>query len=244
MKKVLLLVAAVCLMSSAAFANPFDKFNDVMNGASDSLAKRYLNHLASDMGAVMMGGNYGVSVGLGFLKFSASAKINTVNVDNEIMRAEGTNVLVVPMISASLGLPYDFEFLAKYGYLYGTNIYGAGLRYNVYDSDVFFIPSVTVQGVYTLANVSDSGNKLNANNIALGATATFPVPFVTPYVCVGWDRTEVEDKSSIHSGMKGSDDGVGYGFGVAISIVVVNGHAGVQYNDGVPSYTFGLNVGF
>ncbi len=244
MKKLLLSVAVFCLAVSSAFANPFDKFNEKMNAASDSLAKHYLNNLASDMGAVMTGGNYGVSVGLGLLKFSASAKLNTVNVDNEIMRAEGTNLLIVPMINASLGLPYDFELLAKYGYCYGTNIYGGGLRYKVYDSDIFFIPSVTVQGVYTLANVSDSGNKLNANNLALGATATFPVPFVTPYVCVGWDQTKVEDKSSIHSGMTGSADGMGYGFGVAISILVVNGNIGVHYTDGVPSYTFGLNVGF
>ncbi|MBQ3835355.1 MAG: hypothetical protein II816_07580 [Elusimicrobia bacterium] len=244
MKKVLFFVAAICLVSSAAFAGPFDKFNDKMNSASDSLAKHYLNNLASDMSAVMTGGNYGVSIGLGTLRFSASAKINAVNVDNEIMRADGTSTLVVPMINAALGLPYDFELLAKYGYLYGTNIYGAGLRYNVYDSDVIFIPSVTVQGVYTMANVRSGSNKLDANNLALGAIATFPVPYVTPYVGLGWDRTKVKDKSSIHEGMTGSADGFSYGFGVSVSILMINGNAGVTYTDGVPNYTLGLNVGF
>lgn len=244
MKKVALLVAVFCFVSSAAFAGPFDKFNDVMNGASDSSAKHYLNNLASDMGAIMNGGSYGVSVGLGMLSFSASAKINAVNVDNEIMRAEGTSTLVVPMINAALGLPYDFELLAKYGYLYGTNIYGAGLRYKVYDSDVMFLPSVTVQGIYTMANVSSGSNKLDANNIALGAIATFPVPYVTPYIGVGWDQTKVKDKSSIHEGMTGSADGLTYGFGVSVSILMINGNVGVTYTDGVPSYTLGLNVGF
>ncbi len=244
MKKFWLLAAVFCLASSAAFANPFDKFNEKMNAASAGTAKHYLNNLASDMGAVMTGGNYGVSVGLGLLNFSASAKLNTVNVDNEIMRADGTSTLLVPMINAALGLPYDFELLAKYGYFYGTNIYGAGLRYKVYDSDVLFIPSVTVQGVYTLANVKDGSNKLNANNLALGATGTFPIPYVTPYVCVGWDRTKVEDKSSIHSGMTGSAEGMGYGFGVSVSILSIYGNVGVHYTDGVPGYTFGLNVGF
>lgn len=244
MKKVLFLVAAICLVSSAAFADPFDKFNQMMNGASDSLAKHYLNNLARDMGSVMTGGNYGVSVGLGVLGLSASAKINAVNVDNEIMRADGTSTLVVPMINAALGLPYDFELLAKYGYFYGTNIYGAGLRHGIYDSDVIFIPSVTVQGIYTMANVNSSGNKLDANNIALGAIATFPVPYVTPYIGLGWDRTEVKDKSSIHSGMKGDADSFSYGFGVSVSILMINGNAGVTYTDGVPNYTLGLNVGF
>ncbi len=244
MKKILLLLAVVFLAGQAAFANPFDKFNTVMDAASAGQAKSYLKNLASDMSAVMNGGNYGVSAGLGLLNFNASARLNTVKVDNEIMRAEGTSQLLVPMVNASLGLPMGFELLGKYAYFYDSNIYGLGLKYYVYESEVMFIPSVTVQGVYTMTDIAAGTNKLSANNIALGAVATFPIPFVTPYAGVGYDRTEVKAKSSIHDGMTGSADGLSYSLGVSVSILVVNGNVGVTYTDGIPSYTFGLNIGF
>lgn len=245
MKKLLSVCMFLFLVSTVAFANPFDKFNSVLNSASsDSQAKRYLNHLASDMGAVMTGGNFGVSAGLGLANLDVSLKLNTVNVDSEIIRAEGTTQMYVPMLYASLGLPFGFEVLVKYGYFYESNLYGAGLRYTVYESSTMFIPSITVQGIYTMTNVSVNGNKFDGNNIALGAIATFPIPFVTPYVAVGWDKTEVEAKSSDREGMTGSSDGVGYSLGVAISVFVLNGNVGVTYCDGVPNYTFGLSLGF
>lgn len=245
MKKLLSVCAVLCLMSVYVFANPFDKFNSVLNSAiSDSQAKHYLNNLANDMGAVMTGGNFGVSASLGLTNFDLSLKLNTVNVDSEIIRAEGTTQLYVPMLYASLGLPLGFEVLAKYSYFYESNLYGGGLRYRVYESSVMFIPSVTVQGVYTMTNVSDGSNKFDSNNVALGAVATFPIPIVTPYIGVGWDQTEVKAKSSDREGMTGSDDGFGYSFGVSISAAVINGNIGVSYYDGVPNYTFGLNMGF
>ena len=44
--------------------------------------------------------------------------------------------------------------------------------------------------------------------------------------------------------MTGSADGLSYSLGVSVSILVVNGNVGVTYTDGIPSYTFGLNIGF
>ena len=76
------------------------------------------------------------------------------------------------------------------------------------------------------------------------AVATFPIPFVTPYIGVGWDRTEVKDQSSIHKGMTGDAEGFSYGFGVAVSLLMIHGNAGVTYTDGIPNYTLGINVGF
>lgn len=244
MKKILSVSVVLLFVSTVVFANPLDKFNDVMNSATDSQAKRYLEHLSKDMGKVMTFGGYGVSANLGFAGLDVGIKLNTTNVSNEIMREEGTSQLFVPMVNAALGLVYGFDIMAKYGYFYGSNLYGIGLRYDVYDSSVLFIPSITVQGMYSILNINSSSNKVNNSNIALGAVATFPIPFVTPYIGVGWDRTNTEAKSSIHEGMSKSTDKMTYGFGVAVSILMINGSLGITYNDGIPNYSFGLGLGF
>ena len=61
------------------------------------------------------------------------------------MKAENTTELYVPMFTAAVGLPYDLEVLAKYGYMQDANIYGAGLRYLILESKDLVIPAITVQ---------------------------------------------------------------------------------------------------
>lgn len=244
MKKLLSVCAVLCFAVVSLFANPFDKFNEVMNSVSSSQAKKYLENLAQDMGSVMTGSNFGVSTSLGFANLDVSAKLNAVNVDNEIMRQEGTSQLYMPIVVASFGLFAGFDIIAKYGYFYDSNMYGAGLRYLVYDSPVMFLPSVTVQGVYSVLNVSSGSNKVDNNNIALAAVATFPIPYVTPYAGIGFDRTKTEAKSSNYEGMSAEVDRMAYSLGVSVSILMLNGSIGVTYRDGIPNYTFGVSAGF
>lgn len=245
MKKIFSVCVCLMFVSVVVSAKPLDKFNYVMNLAgSSSQAKRYLEHLSKDMGKVMTSGNYGVSANLGLGSLDIGINFHTTSVSNEIMKAEGTDRLYMPMLKASLGLLCGFDIMAKYGYFYGTNLYGIGLRYDVYDSSILFIPSITVQGMYSILNVSSNSNKVNNNNIALGAIATFPIPFVTPYIGVGWDRTNTTAKSSIYDGMSKATDKMSYGFGIAVSVLILNGSLGITYNDGIPNYSFGLNLGF
>lgn len=244
MKKLLSVCAVLCFAVVSVFANPFDKFNDVMDSVSSSQAKEYLEDLAKDMGSVMTGSNFGISSSLGFASLDVSIKLNTVNVNNEIMREEGTSQLYMPIVLASFGLFAGFDVIAKYGYFYDSNLYGAGLRYLVYESPTYFLPSVTVQGIYSVLNVSSGDNKVDNNNIALAAVATFPIPYVTPYIGVGFDRTKTEAKSSNYEGMSAQADRMAYSLGVSVSILMLNGSVGVTYRDGVPNYTFGVSAGF
>jgi len=246
MKKLLSVCTVLLFTSVSVFANPLDKFNAIMDSpfTTESQAKTYLEHLSKDMGKVMTSGDYGVSASLGFASLDIGIKLNTTNVSNEFMRAEGTTQLYTPTISAALGLFGGLDIIGKYGYFYNSNLFGLGLRYNVYESSTIFIPSVTVQGMYSVLNIDSNSNKVNNNNIAFGAIATFPVPIVTPYIGAGWDRTKTEAKSSKYEGMSVETDKITYGFGVAVSVLMINGSVGITYNDGIPQYTFGLGLGF
>ena len=244
MKKILSAVFVLCLLSVSAFAGPFSKFNQILDGATDSQAQRYLNHLASDLGDIMTGGSFGASASLGLAGIDLNLKINYNKVSNEIMKAGGTSDLIVPMLTAAVGLPYNIDVLAKYGYMQDANIYGAGLRYLVFEGRDMVIPSITVHGMYTMLNAKEDDNKLDANNLGFGAVATFNIPMVTPYVGIGWDMTKVNPKSSNKQNLEGSYDGFGYYAGVAISVLVVHGNLGIGIYDGDVSYTFGLSLGF
>lgn len=245
MKKGVLVSTILCLFSVSVFAGPFSKFNYMMDSAiSDKQAQRYMDHLTSDLGDIMTGGSFGVSAGLGIANVNLNLKVNYKKVSNEIMKESGSSEVYVPMLNAAVGLPYDISILAKYGYMQDTNIYGAGLRYLVYEGKDMIIPAVSVHGMYTMLNARDGDNKVDANNLGFGAVATFNIPIVTPYVGLGWDFTKAIAKSSIRKNMEGSYDGFGYYAGVAISALVINGSLGIGVYDGDVSYTFGLSLGF
>lgn len=245
MKKVFLIFGFVCFMGASAFAGPFDKFNSVLDGATtNKQAQKYLDNLASDLGSVMTGGSFGVSSSLGLANFNLNIKLANTNVSNEIMDAEGTTVLYMPILQAEVGLPYDVDLIGRYSYSYDSSLYGLGARYTVYDSSVMFIPSVSVQGIYSILKTSAGDNKLDTDNIALATVATFGIPFVTPYVGIGWDKTTVKPQSSNKQYLSGTASNVGYSAGVAISVLMLNGNVGVTIYDGEPNYNFGLSAGF
>ncbi len=244
MKKIFLIFSFVFLSLNVAFAGPFDKFNDVLNSASNRDAQKYLDNLANDLGALMTGGSFGVSASLGFARLKLNAKLTNTNVSNEIMDAEGTSVLYMPVFQAEFGLPYDLDIIGRYAYSYDSNLYGLGARYLVYDSSIIVVPSVSVQGIYSIFKTSSGENKLDTDNIALGAVATFNIPIVTPYVAIGFDKTNLKPQSSNKQNLSGSSSSMGYSAGVAVSFAMINGNAGITIYDGRPNYSFGLSAGF
>ena len=243
MKKVFYVFAIMLFTVCYAFAGSFDKFNAMLGDAvDDRTAQKLLDNLASDMGAVMTGGNFGVSASLGLLNLSANLKVSNINVSNEIMRNSGTSEMYLPILSLQMGLPYRLAILAKYGVGYDSNLYGVGLRYGIYESPMLGLPSVSVQGMYSFMQTRSNGNDFDTDDIDLGAVATFDhIPFVTPYVSVGWDKAKLKPKSSSKQHLTGEADNFGYGLGVSISIVTFHVSGGVSWYRGIPNYTFGLN---
>ena len=244
MKKLFSLLAVLCFVSGTVFAGPFGKMNEVLNHATEEQAQKYLNNLASDLGNIMTGGSFSASAVLGVSGIDLHLKINYNKITNEIMEAEGINELYVPMLTGGIRLSEKLDILAKYGYLENSNIYGGGLRYLVFEGRDLIIPSISVHGMYTLINADDGENKLDGNNLGLGAVATFNLPIVTPYVGIGWDKTTANPKSSNRQNLEGSYEGFGYYAGVSISAIVINGTVGISVYDGYVSYTFGLSSAF
>lgn len=244
MKKILSVCAVLCFASTIVLAGPFSKFNEVLDVVSDEQAQKYLNNLSSDLGNIMTGGSFSASAAFGVSGIDVHLKINYNKISNEIMEAEGINELYVPMLTGGIKLSDQLDVLAKYGYLQDANIYGGGLRLLLFEGRDFVIPSISVHGMYTLIKADDGENKLDGNNLGLGAVATFNLPIVTPYVGIGWDKTKISPKSSNKQNLEGSYEGVGYYAGVSVSAIIINGTVGISVYDGYVSYTFGLSSAF
>lgn len=244
MKEILSVCAVLCFASTIVLAGPFSKFNEVLDGVSDEQAQKYLNNLSSDLGNIMTGGSFSASAAFGVSGIDVHLKINYNKISNEIMEAEGINELYVPMLTGGIKLSDQLDVLAKYGYLQDANIYGGGLRLLLFEGRDFVIPSISVHGMYTLIKADDGENKLDGNNLGLGAVATFNLPIVTPYVGIGWDKTKISPKSSNKQNLEGSYEGFGYYAGVSVSAIIINGTVGISVYDGYVSYTFGLSSAF
>ena len=244
MKKIFMLVSVLCFASTIAFAGPFGKMNEVLDNATDEQAQDYLDNLASDLGNIMTGGSFSASAVLGVSGIDLHLKINYNKITNEIMEAEMINELYVPMLTGGIRLSDQLDILAKYGYVEDANIYGGGLRCLVFEGRDLVIPSISIHGMYTIMKVDDGSNKLDGNNLGLGAVATFNLPVVTPYVGLGWDKTIAKPKSSNKEGLEGSYEGFGYYAGVSVSAIVINGTVGISVYDGYVSYTIGLSSAF
>ena len=244
MKKILSVCAVLCFASTIVLAGPFSKFNEVLDVVSDEQAQKYLNNLSSDLGNIMTGGSFSASAAFGVSGIDVHLKINYNKISNEIMEAEGINELYVPMLTGGIKLSDQLDVLAKYGYLQDANIYGGGLRLLLFEGRDFVIPSISVHGMYTLIKADDGENKLDGNNLGLGAVATFNLPIVTPYVGIGWDKTKISPKSSNKQNLEGSYEGFGYYAGVSVSAIIINGTVGISVYDGYVSYTFGLSSAF
>jgi len=246
MKKVMLVFAFIFAFQVQSFAAAFDAFNSMLNAApTDAAAEQLLDNLSSDIGSLMLGGNMGVSASLGFSKLRLNLKISGAKMNSEIMRASDSSILYMPILHAEFGLPYRIDLIGRYGFGYDSNIYGIGARYGLYESQLIVIPSVSVQGLYSMMTTRSNGNNFDANNISLSTVATFDqIPFVMPYAGLGWSRTALTPKSSNRQNLSGDSSTMGYTLGMAASVLMINADVSVTWYNMIPNYTLSVSAGF
>ncbi|MDD3730129.1 MAG: hypothetical protein PHI20_03740 [Endomicrobiaceae bacterium] len=246
MKKIIIVLILFFTVTSSSFASSFDAFNSMLNAApTDAVAEQLLNNLSSDMGSLMLGGNIGVSASLGLSKIRFNLKVSGTQMGSEIMRASDSELLYMPIIHAEFGLPYRIDLIGRYGFGYDSNIYGLGARYGLYESQLIVIPSVSVQGLYSMMATRSNGNDFDANNISLSTVATFDqLPFVMPYAGIGWSKTSLTPKSSNRQNITGTNTTMGYTLGMAASILMINADVSVTWYDMIPNYTLSISAGF
>lgn len=245
MKKISTVLILLLTMSVSSFASSFSAFNVLLNSATDSQAESLLNNLSSDMSSLMLGGNMGVSGSLGFSSIRLNLKISGAHMNSEIMRASDSDILYMPILNAEIGMPYRIDLIGRYGFGYDSTIYGIGVRYGLFESSMLVLPSISVQGLYSMMSTRSNGNDFDANNKSLSAVATFDqIPIVVPYAGIGWSQTNLTPKSSNKQHLTGTDSSMGYTLGLSASFLMLNADISVTWYDMIPNYTLGISAGF
>jgi hypothetical protein len=144
----------------------------------------------------------------GLLGFSAGvdAALQTHPANDDlIMTKVGVKDFGLPLLHVAVGLPYNVDVMAHGLGAEGVTIFGGGLRYGVYKSGILtpFLPSVVLAG-----NGDDvSADQFSATHYSFDATASWDLPFINPFIGVGYDHTTVEALKSDIPGQAGLSAG-------------------------------------
>lgn len=247
MKKALLFVAVLCLVSVKGFAaDPFDEFKNTLVNAVRTEAQTQLDSFAKDLGSLMGGGSFHQGKSLGFPGFDVGVHvpIKSTSDDNKIVKAAKVDTILLPVAQAELGLPAKIDLLVRYSALGDAKMVGYGVRYGLFKSIVPAIPSVSVQATFNSLDVNANANKFKATTASVGAALSFGIPIVNPYIGAGLDSTTVEPDSTI-TDLKGTASGTRLEAGINLTLFPFTYmQLGAAIVNGDTGYTAGFGVKF
>lgn len=199
MKKALLFVSVLCLVSGQVFAaDPFDEFKNIINSSITSEAQKQLDIFAKDVGSLLAGGSFHqANVGFPGVDVAVRVPIKTTSSDNAIVKAAKVDYIAMPVAQVEVGLPMKIDLIGRYSAFGDSKMVGGGIRYGLFKSIVPGIPSISVQATMNNLDVKVNANKFKATTTSVAATMSFGIPIVKPYIGAGVDATTIEPDSSI-----------------------------------------------
>ncbi|MEK7388362.1 MAG: hypothetical protein AAB036_01545 [Elusimicrobiota bacterium] len=242
MKTLSSVIAALLLLSPAVHADPFADFQ---TRARSELIKPF----ALDLGGLLGSASAHTGRTIGFPGFWAGivAGVQTQpDKDNLILRNAGVKAFGLPMVEVGVGLPFKVDVVAHGVKAYDASIFGAGLRYGLYRTELLttFLPNLSVSAFADRVN----HKYFSATHGSFNAAATWDLPIVKPFLAAGLDITRVKVGSASTAGVTGltaTARGSRYSLGAELSpfpFARVRGAYTVRH--GRPGFDFGLGAAF
>jgi len=193
MKKKLMVFAGMLFFVSVSYA---DWINDAKNES-----EKLLEPLAGDIGAVLGGGIYGPTKSCGLLGFDLGVRVATTEIsdDNPVMTSGDS--MGTYWIYASKGIPVlNVDVFARTMQIKMESsddsiaLLGFGVEYNlIKDKLISALPGVSLIAAINTLSVTS----IDARTTTIGATVSKKLPFISPYVSVGRDTTEMSIDTGI-----------------------------------------------
>lgn len=245
MRKLLTPIAlALLLAAPSAHANT-NQFSQFQALARPELIKPF----ALDLGGLLGSDSAHTGRAIGFPGFwvGGVAAIQTRPDPNDlILRSAGVHAFGLPMIEAGVGLPFKVDVVV-HGVTYDrVKIYGGGLRYGLYRTDLVdtFLPNVSVSAFGDKVNAPDFG----ASHLGLNAAATWNLPIIKPFFVAGFDMTKVTVGAAAFPGLTGtSATAKGSRFSAGADLTpfpFMSLRAAYTMRHGIPGFDLGLGVRF
>lgn len=188
-KTLLTCVFAGLFLVCVSRANIFSDFKDF-------LQSQYMKPFARDIGGLIGSSDFHDGKVAGFPGFDITVYGNLQmepETDNEILNLADVDIFGVPMIAATVGLPFNFEVTARgMGYA-GATLIGGGVKYGLFQGKAMgLLPNIKVGAYYDIFD----HEYLKIKHWSVFASASLNLPMMTPYAGIAMDQTELETKIS------------------------------------------------
>ncbi len=160
-----------------------DNFNTSQQG---------LDALTEDLGTAVGAGSFHHGKALGFpigIDIGFHVPVVSVQNDNVTLR-DNDDKFSASWIQAEVGLPMNINVIARGGQVFDADMIGGGLKIGLFKSSLPGIPSVSISGLYSKLDHDLFDMETYTGNAVL----SFDLPFVDPYVGVGYDSSKLEAK--------------------------------------------------
>ncbi|MDD4003778.1 MAG: hypothetical protein PHW69_01075 [Elusimicrobiaceae bacterium] len=187
MKKTLVIMTTIAL--SAVLAAPAKA--SIADDFRNNLTKDAMEPFAADFGGLIGLSDFHTGSAVGFPGFDVGVTVNgqfSPGKGDTILESASIKTFAVPMVQATIGLPFDFEACVRGVGYSGNTLIGGGLRYGVMKHTLAkFLPDI-MAGIFYDKFKNDS---LDLNHLSASVSATFDLPFVKPFIGIGIDRTKL-----------------------------------------------------
>ncbi len=179
-----LFMAAFLFVPCLAHADPFLEFEN-------RIKNEFVKPFALDIGGLLGASAFRPGPSLGFPHFQVRgiAMVQTrVDKNNLVLRDAGVRGFGFPMAEIAMGLPYKFDVIFHGFTIERLSVFGGGIRYGIIEPDIVkVIPNL---GVSVFVD-KISYPSFKTEHFGLNVEATWSLPFVRPFLGVGYDNTKV-----------------------------------------------------
>ena len=118
-----------------------------------------------------------------------------------ILKNAGVKAFGLPLLEVGVGLPFKVDVIAHGMKIYDATVFGAGLRYGLYRTDLLdtFLPNVSVSAFGDRVN----HKSFSATHGGFNAAATWNLPIIKPFFAAGFDITTLKVGAATTPGVAG-----------------------------------------
>ncbi len=190
-------LSLVLLIPLSSWAGPFNQFSSLIQSQA-------LKPFALDIGGVLGGAEFDPTPPTGFPGASVQmvgVMQTTPNSNDIVLKDNGVKEFGLPMLQATVGLPFHLDVVA-HGFSYdGATVLGGGLRYGLFTPSrlLLFLPTVELSAMGDVINDS----AFSMTHLSADASAIWRLPIIQPFLGVGFDDTKATIDSAQLVGLNG-----------------------------------------
>ncbi|MFZ3072664.1 MAG: DUF6588 family protein [Thermodesulfobacteriota bacterium] len=245
MKKILLLMTAMVLISVSAWAVDIDPKQLTLTGTVQQQQQNFKD-LSKEIGFGLSYFPMAPAEPLGILGFDIGVEVTAldINEDKPYWKQMGDfpGMLPIPRLHLQKGLPFGIDVGAIYSSIPSTNIslWGGEVKWAFLKGSIA-TPAVALRGTYTKLN---GVNNLDLNTMGYDISISKGFTILTPYAGVGQVKIDSDPKNiPLNPLTKESITETKYFAGLRVSLGLINMVAEADFAE-VPAYSLKLGVGF